>query len=453
MNTQSPYFLGIGGIGMSALARYFHRQGCAVSGYDRVSSVVTRALEEEGMNVFYQESVDHLEGKDLVVYTPAIPHDSLELQAAQASDVPLKKRSEVLGILSQEYNCLAVAGTHGKTTTTAMLAHLLRHSGVDTTAFLGGISNNLNSNFAFGASDYMVAEADEFDRSFLTLHPHIAAITSLDADHLDIYGDGQQMKTTYRAFAQQVTGTLLVQHEFITENWGREYLTFGLDAGDFQARNLTYIGLEARFDFQLPDGKQYPMVLNMPGRHNVSNAIAALAICSLIGIEPEKLQAAIADFSGIYRRFEVKVHNDQYLYIDDYAHHPTEIVAAIHTARALYPERKLVVVFQPHLFSRTRDFLNEFAEALSQADEVILMDIYPARELPIPGVSSEILLNAMSLKNKSLVKKDDLPTAVSAGLQSPCTLLTLGAGDIDREVPAMTQLVQTLSKESNPHNA
>ncbi|TAE47010.1 MAG: UDP-N-acetylmuramate--L-alanine ligase [Bacteroidetes bacterium] len=432
-NTHKIHFLGIGGIGMSALARYCRLMGREVSGYDRTASVVTDALEKEGVKVYFEADVRHLEGAEMVVYTPAVPADHAELVQARASGVPLLKRSQVLGAIGKSYQTLAVAGTHGKSTTSAMLTHLLRGAGVDATAFLGAISRNLESNFVFGHSPYMVAEADEYDRSFLTLHPWMAVINSMDPDHLEIYGDEAGMKAGFLQFASQCE-RLLVHVSLAEEFTGREVMTFGIEQGDYHASHLRYEGLRTRFDFQGKGIIIKDIAVNMPGVHNVLNMSAALGVAVEAGADVSLLKAAAESFAGLYRRFEVHCHSERLTYIDDYAHHPAEIAAAIGAARALFPERKLVVVFQPHLFTRTRDLCSGFAEELAQADTLLLMDIYPARELPIEGVSAQMLLDAMPAGDFSLVSRAALTDEITLKLDRPTVLMTLGAGDIDREI-------------------
>ncbi len=445
-NAKHIYFLGIGGIGMSALARFFSLQGKQVSGYDRSSSVVTRALEEEGISVYHELSREHLLTADYMVYTPAIKEDNLEYQAAIEMGLPLKKRSQVLGEISEQYKTLAVAGTHGKTTTSIMLTQLLRSSGVDCTAFLGGISRNLNSNFAFGQSEYMVTEADEYDRSFLTLKPWASIITSLDPDHLDIYGTAEEMKATYLRFASQVTGPLLVYASLLNENWSVKPMTYGIDEGDFRAENLHVEGLVTCFDYQSPSHRIEGIRLPLAGRHNVLNAVAAMGLSELAGADQRHFKKALAGFSGIYRRFEVQHDSEQISYIDDYAHHPSELEAAIQAARSLFPQRQVLVVFQPHLYSRTNDFHKGFAEALSQADVVIMLPIYPAREKPMPGVDSEMVLKLVKAKEKQIASKENLIEAIAEKIQPPTVVLTLGAGDIDREVEKVREWIEARSE-------
>lgn len=435
------YFLGIGGIGMSALARYFHLMGKEVKGYDRVETVVTKGLEEAGIEIFYVLDESHISEVDLVIYTPAISKNNVEWEAAAKAGIPILKRSEALGEISSAYQTLAVAGTHGKTTTSTMLAHLLNETGLDATAFLGGISRNLNSNFTFGKSELMVVEADEFDRSFLTLNPHRAMITSTDADHLDIYGTREEMWEGFRAFADQ-TEHLLVHFSLAEKPWGKAVKTYGIEEGDYRAENLTFGELSTTFDFVWEGKRLDGICLNMPGHHNVMNMTGAMALAIESGAPMEKLKSAAEGFKGIYRRFEVQHHSQELTYIDDYAHHPTEIEAAISTARNLFPTRQLIVVFQPHLYSRTQDFYLEFAKELEKADVTILMDIYPAREEPIPGVTSEMILKEMTKNTKALPKREMLLSTIDEYIQTPTVLLTLGAGNIDKEVEKITQYIK-----------
>ena len=436
------YLLGIGGIGMSALARYFDGEGYEVSGYDRSASVVTRQLEEMGIAVYYTPDVQRIAEADLVIYTPAIPQDHPEWVAAQELGKTCLKRAEVLGIISQSYRCIAVAGTHGKTTTSTMLAHLLRHAGVEITAFLGGLSVNLAGNFVHGDDEWLVVEADEYDRSFLHLHPEWAIINSLDPDHLDIYGAPEAMVDTYRQFAGQAQ-ELLLHDSLAQQDWGRPYQTFGL-AGEARVSRVRHLGLSSTFDLEVEGQRFEGLGLPMPGHHNVMNMAAAATVAVQIGVGEEDLRSGIAAFRGIYRRFEVQAHSEGFTFIDDYAHHPNELRAVIDTARALFPERQLMVLFQPHLYSRTRDFMTGFAEQLDRADVALLMDIYPAREEPIAGVSSEALLTQMQATQKALVARAELADAIQRYIQPPTVLLTLGAGDIDREI---TQLKAALAKK------
>ncbi len=405
--------------------------------------MVTRALEAEGIQVFHDQDVSRLAGKDLIVYTPAVSGSTPEMIEARNGQYLLKKRAEVLGELSNNFKTLAVAGTHGKTTTSTMLAHFLRGSGVDASAFLGGISRNLDGNFAHGNSEWMVTEADEYDRSFLHLKPHTGVITSLDPDHLDIYGDSESMMASYQQFASQ-SAHCLVHTSVSATAWAKEYPSYGVNAGDIRAEHLRPEGLGVRFTYRSADHKIEDLFLPMPGQHNVSNATAAIAVALSCGVDTERLREATASFKGIYRRFEVKLHTDEISHIDDYAHHPTEIEAAITAAREYLPGRKLTVVFQPHLFSRTRDFADGFANTLSTADQVLLLDIYPAREEAIPGISSEMLREKMSLSQVQLIGKDSLPASLKKTIGTKDVVMTLGAGDIDREVDKITEVLQTL---------
>ncbi|MEZ4687949.1 MAG: UDP-N-acetylmuramate--L-alanine ligase [Bacteroidia bacterium] len=439
--SQHTYFLGIGGIGMSALAHWRLGQGRAVSGYDRTRSVVTESLEKAGARIFYSEDLAHLEGIDFVVYTPAIPQSHIEFQHVLSAGIPMVKRAAALGELSKAYKTLAVAGTHGKTSTSAMLAHVLRHAGVDATAFLGGLVRSLGGNFVSGKSDWMVAEADEYDRSFLQLQPDWTVITALDPDHLDIYGSAENMLETYRQLGRQ-SGNLLVHVSAENAGWKGDFITYGIGEGDYQAVNIRTEGLKTVFDWKGPEGEMKNVSLMLPGRHNVLNATAALALAAKAGADMSRFADALASFTGIYRRFEILAHSSTLSYVDDYAHHPAEIEAAIQTARELFPQRKLLVVFQPHLYSRTRDFAEGFGESLAKADAVRLMAIYPARELPIEGVSSELILSLMPNENKAMVSREALIDALEQEIEEPTVVLSLGAGDIDKETSRLRDFIQ-----------
>lgn len=427
------YFLGIGGIGMSNLARYYNLAGVKVSGYDKTPSSVTQALENEGISINFDENLQQFEGITDLVYTPAIKQHLAFEMAKKKRIVPMK-RSQVLGEICKHYQALAVAGTHGKTTTSTMLAHLTRFCGVDTTAFLGGISKNLQGNFVFGKSEYCVVEADEFDRSFLTLFPKYAIITSLDADHLDIYGKHEDMLDTYRMFGKQVSDKLLVNSDIENFDWQREVISYGIESGKYQAQNLRFANLATTFDYVSEEITIKDIVLPMPGKHNVANATAAITLTLWAGGDMAKVKDALANFKGIERRFEVVMHTDSISLINDYAHHPTELAAAIGTAKLLFPERQVVAVFQPHLFTRTRDFYEGFAEALSMADAAILIPIYPAREKPLEGITSQIILDKISIEKKVFIEKTALNDTIQAFIQKTTVILILGAGDIDREI-------------------
>ncbi len=435
------YFVGIGGIGMSALARYFKGLGAEVHGYDKTETTLTKKLVEEGMQIHYEEDVNKIPAEvDLVVWTPAVPKEHTELQHFHNQGIPVKKRSEVLGIISRNRRCIAIAGTHGKTTTSSLVTHLLRTGGVDASAFLGGIAQNFQSNFVQGQSDWVVAEADEYDRSFLQLHPEVAAIMSMDPDHLDIYGDVNSIHDTgYLAFAKQVTGTLYVQNSWMQYFDKQAVRSFGVDGGDYKTENLRVEDGYFVFDYKSPDFDIHDIKFPMPGRHNVENATAAIAIALQVGVTPEAIRVGLLSFKGIKRRFEFIIRNEKTVYIDDYGHHPTELKAAIGAAKQLFPNRKVTGIFQPHLYSRTRDFVDGFAEALDGLDEVLLLDIYPAREKPIEGVTSEIIFNKMNNPNKKLVAKTNLLQELQN--YDIEVLMTIGAGDIDTMVEPIKNMM------------
>lgn len=441
---HSVYFIGIGGIGMSALARYFNGRGVQVAGYDRTETPLTQALVAEGITVRYVEDVVGLpEQIDLVVYTPAVPDSHAELQHFRSAGYPVLKRSQVLGIISEGMKTIAIAGTHGKTTTSTLTTHLLRHGGVECSAFLGGVAQNFASNFVQGTNDWVVVEADEYDRSFLTLHPDIAAIIAMDPDHLDIYGDEQSLlETGFLAFAKQLKegGQLMVRSGLEEHFADKDQLaTFGVDGGTHRAENLRVEDGFFVFDFISPDHQIMGLRHPHPGRHNVENATVAIAIALALGVSAEAIRSGLLAFRGIGRRFEFIIRESEKVYIDDYAHHPEELKAAIGAARQLYPKRKITGVFQPHLYTRTRDFAEGFAEALDMLDEAILLDIYPAREEPIPGIESKIIFDHMKKANRTLVNKDNLMATLSA--RDLDVLLTLGAGDIDTFVNPIRQLL------------
>ncbi len=437
-DVKSIYFLGIGGIGMSGLARYFQTRSVNVKGYDKTITPLTRKLEEEGMDIQYIEKTEHLpDHLDLVVWTPAIPGDSLLLHEVKQRKIPLLKRSAVLGLISREMTTLAVAGTHGKTTTSTMLAHLLKSSSKDCTAFVGGISSNYGSNYIQGDGDYLVLEADEFDRSFLQLKPMMAILTSMDPDHLDIYGSPDEMKSAYEAFLRLVDKDgLLVVHHPLMADLGRDNYpnakTYGIEAGDYSAERIEASGMQVEFDFVFKEGRWDRLRMQMPGEHNISNAISALALAKESGVTESEAREALGSFKGIKRRFELIGCSEQIFYIDDYAHHPGEIEAIIKACRQSFPGKKLTGIFQPHLYSRTRDFSNEFAEALDELDECIVIDIYPARELPIEGVDAKLIVGKMKGDKVCYMKKGDIISLLKKiDIE---ILLTIGAGDIDQMV-------------------
>jgi UDP-N-acetylmuramate--alanine ligase len=458
---QFPYvfFLGIGGIGMSALARWFQANGHQVSGYDKTRTPLTLALEAEGVAVHYADAVDNIpaairehKAQTLVVLTPAIPADSLEWAWLREQGYDIRKRSQVLGLLTEGRYTIAVAGTHGKTTTSSMVAHLLHHAGIDCGAFLGGIAVNLGSNLLLPQAEQapIVVEADEYDRSFLTLRPDVAIVTSTDADHLDIYGDQNALIESFRKFVGQLKpgGTLLINHTAdasvaAAAPAGTRVIRYGLTAEqgpDLFATDITAEGHQFHFNLHGPQGVVRDLQLAVPGYHNVENMLAAAAVAQLQAVTPAKLAAAIAAYRGVKRRFEFIVTAGDKVYLDDYAHHPREIEAFLRSVRKLYPGKRLRVVFQPHLFSRTRDFAAGFSESLSIADEVILLDIYPAREKPLPGVSSELLLDKITAATKSIQTKQQVLAAAQAD-DSFDVLATVGAGDIDTLVPQLKQLL------------
>lgn len=435
------YFVGIGGIGMSAIARYFNAIGIEVHGYDKTATTLTKTLESEGIQIHYTDDLTKIPAKlDLVVYTPAVPDSLQELQHLRQLSTPILKRAAVLGLISRNRKTIAIAGTHGKTTTTTITTHLLREGGVDCSAFLGGIAQNYGSNFIAGESDWVVVEADEYDRSFLQLSPDVAAILSMDADHLDIYGDKESIvETGFKAFAQRLKegGALWVRQDLQSQFEGAR--SFGLDKGEARSENIRVENGFFTFDYVGSGAKMEALQFTLPGRHNIENATVAITIALGLGVTEEAIRQALMSFKGIKRRFDVIVRNEKVVYIDDYAHHPTELQAAISAARELFPGRKISGVFQPHLYSRTRDFADDFAKALDQLDEPILMDIYPAREKPIPGVTSEMLLSRMANKNKRCLKREDILNHLKTN--GVDVLLTLGAGDIDRLIEPIEKLL------------
>ena len=441
------YFIGIGGIGMSAIARYYHQKGLKVTGYDKTPSELTLALENEGIEVHYEDNIDFIP-KDventLVVYTPAVPKDMGELVYVQEKGYRVIKRSRTLGEIAQGQRCLAVAGTHGKTTTCTLLAHIFHDSKEGCSAFLGGISKNHDTNLLVSENNTIVAEADEFDRSFLQLFPEIAVITSMDADHLDIYSDISNMHDAFKAFASQVSGTVITKLglPICQEDTKADILRYSYDdsKADFFAGNITVDECGYfTFDLHWPGGTIKDCKVGIPGWINVENAVAASAIALTYGLDPEKVKAALASFQGVKRRFDIHLNTPQCSYIDDYAHHPKEIAAAVSSMREIFPGRRLTAIFQPHLYTRTRDFADEFAQALSQVDKLILLDIYPAREEPIPGVTSEIIFSNVTIKEKVLLNKEELMDYLQT--EPVDTLITFGAGNIDRYIKPITEML------------
>mgnify|MGYP006381519379 FL=1 len=441
------YFIGIGGIGMSAIARYYHYKGLKVSGYDKTPSELTAALESEGIEVHYEDNIGFIP-KDvehtLVVYTPAIPADMGELVYVQEHGYRVIKRSRTLGEIAQGQKCLAVAGTHGKTTTSTLLAHIFQNSGEGCSAFLGGISKNYDTNLLVSRNPVIVAEADEFDRSFLQLFPEIAAITSMDADHLDIYSDISNMHDAFKAFASQVSGTVIAKYGLPIEqkDTKAQILRYAYDnaGADFYASGIKVDECGYfTFDLNWPGGTVKDCKVGIPGWINVENAVAASAIALTYGLDPEKVKKALSSFQGVKRRFDIHLNTPGCAYIDDYAHHPKEISAAISSMRDIFPGRRLTAIFQPHLYTRTRDFADEFAEALSGVDKLILLDIYPAREEPIPGVTSEIIFEKVTAPEKVIMKKEELMEYLQN--EPVDTLITFGAGNIDRFIRPITEML------------
>ena len=445
-NIENLYFIGIGGIGMSALARYFKALGKQVAGYDKTPSFLTRSLENEGILVIYEDEIGQIpqqfkdEQKTLIVYTPAIPQDHKQYNHFIREDFTLVKRAVVLGMITKGIFTLAVAGTHGKTTTTAILAHLLKETGAKVTAFLGGISEDIQSNLILNGNDIMVVEADEYDRSFLNLSPNIAAITSMDPDHLDIYGDPEKLMESFKDFASLVPpqGKL-----FIKNGLPRFGTTIGIDDNsDYAAIDITVENGTYHFNLRTPKTILRNFKFNLPGKHNLQNAITALAMAIYQGSPTGKLARALYSFKGVKRRFSYKIKTENLVLIDDYAHHPAEISAVHQAVREMHPNKKVIAVFQPHLFSRTRDFAVDFAASLSAFDKVRLLDIYPARELPIEGITSKWLLDKIENSDKKLISKEGLTAELK---NSGCEIIVMmGAGDIGEMVP---NVVKELANE------
>ncbi len=446
-NIQRVYLVGIGGIGMSGLARYFHHLGCIVCGYDKTVTDLTNDLHNEGIQICFEDNADCIpmsfqtpSADTLIIYTPAIPKDSAVLNYFKNKGFELFKRSQVLGLISKSSFTIAVAGTHGKTTTSTMVAHLLKASGNDCSAFLGGIASNYQTNVLYGKNNVMVVEADEYDRSFLTLFPDVAIITSMDADHLDIYGDHAHLTESFKLFASQIkSGGTLVHKKGLDLDKG---YTYALEDGmaDAHAANIRIEDGDFYFDF-INAGISIPDIrIGIAGMHNIENAVAAIEAVLRLEIAPEAIKEALGSFRGVKRRFEYIVKTPQHIYIDDYAHHPEELRACISSVKRLYPDKKLTAIFQPHLYTRTRDFADGFAEVLSMVDELILLDIYPARELPIEGITSQMLLDKMTLVNKRILSKQAALDAVKS--EMPGLLLTVGAGDIDTLVHPLKDIMQ-----------
>jgi len=433
-NIKRVFLIGIGGIGMSGLARYFYQKGYVVCGYDKTPTGLTQTLIKEGICISYEDESDLIpisfQQKDngtLIIFTPAIPADNKIQKYFKNKGFELFKRSQVLGMISKDLFTIAVAGTHGKTTTSSLITHLLKSGDIDCSAFLGGIATNYDSNLIIGHSNIMVVEADEYDRSFLTLHPNLAVITSMDADHLDIYGAEEQLHQSFHLFAKQVkdNGELIFREGLNLENGTTYALSSSAKAKGLNVRieNGAFF-----FDFENENTLIKDLKLGLPGRHNVENAVAAVEIALKMKLNPDQIRLGLASFKGVKRRFEYHV-KDEKIYIDDYAHHPVELKACFEAVRSLYPTKKLTVIFQPHLFSRTRDFEKDFVEVLNTVDELILLDIYPAREKPILGVTSQVLANQMDSKKVRVCGKEETLEIIRN--ENPELLLTVGAGDID----------------------
>ena len=435
-NIHNIYFIGIGGIGMSAIARYFNANNKLVAGYDKTQTAITDTLVELGMQVHFDDDVKQIDSaflnleNTLVVYTPAVPKNHSELNYFKSNNFNVLKRSEILGLITENTVCLAVAGTHGKTTTTSILGHLMHECHVELTAFLGGISENYNSNLILKGTRVSVVEADEFDRSFMTLSPDFAGITSIDADHLDIYGDASELKKTFEDFTKRLkpNGKLFVKNGLPLKG-----ITYGIeDNSDYAVQNIKIINGAYVFDVKTPTTVLENLEFNLPGRHNLSNALLALAMAVEYGCPYQQLAKALASYKGVKRRFTYQIKTDSLVYIDDYAHHPAEINAVHQAVREMYPGKSVLAIFQPHLFSRTKDFIDDFAQSLSQFDELMLLDIYPARELPMEGVTSEWLLSKVKSDKKQLVSKANLLAEIKKSEAQ--VILTIGAGDIGEQV-------------------
>ncbi len=472
---QYIYFLGIGGIGMSALARYFNTMGKSVSGYDKTPTKLTDQLISEGIEIHFEDNLNlisenfksqkpNLKSQILIVYTPAIPKDHKELNYFTENNFNIKKRAQVLGMITETSYTIGVAGTHGKTTTSSLIAHILKCADLDPSAFLGGITQNYGTNLLLSknlkitdlkhavngdasskSSNITVVEADEYDRSFLTLHPEIAVITSVDADHLDIYGDKKYMEESYSLFASQVKSKLILKKSIVNNiASGKNAVTYSVSdtTADYFAQNIKIENAAYHYEVATPSGVFKNMSLGLPGLHNVENSIAAIAAACIMNISEITIREALKTFRGVKRRFDYQIKTDKLVYIDDYAHHPEELKACINSAKEMYPGKKITGIFQPHLYSRTRDFSDDFAKSLDLLDECILMEIYPAREQPIEGVNSKMLLDKMKSSNKIICQKNDLVKEVSK--RKLDVLLTLGAGDIDTFVEPLKNALTKL---------
>lgn len=448
MKARTYYLVGIGGIGMSAIARYLKEEGNNIFGYDRVCTALTKELEQEGVEIVYEDDSSHIAtlNVDEVIYTPAIPSDSAILRYVKVMGIPLFKRSEALGRITRGKKTIAVAGTHGKTTTAGLTAHILKNSRIGCSAFLGGISNNYSTNFLVNHnSDYVVVEADEYDRSFLRLSPFFSLITSIAEDHLDIYGNLDNLEQAFIQFANLTdkNGRLFLKNnlpvKIESEVPETTYSLTDVDA-DYYASNIRVSEGAYYFDFHTPDKVYHDMKMTYPGRHNIENAVASLSMALSLGVNECEFREGLATFKGMKRRFDLRIKTDKTIYYDDYAHHPQEIEATIKSLKELYPDKRICGVFQPHLYSRTRDFAGEFAQSLELLDDIILLPIYPAREEPIEGITSDTILGKIRKSSKYYVEKDRLLPLLKT-LQ-PELLVTLGAGDIDRFVEPITEMIR-----------
>ncbi len=445
MNFQSVFFLGIGGIGMSAIARFLKLKNVSIAGYDKTQTTLTQQLQNEGITVIYEDNPNVLSDYDCVVYTPAIPKDLKLFQEALKSQKPLWKRSQILGEISKSFKTLAIAGTHGKTTTSGMLAHLLKSSHIDCSAFIGGITKNYQSNYLLGHEPILVVEADEYDRSFLTLFPEYAIITSTDSDHLDIYKTHEGFQLGFQQFASQVQNKIYL-HEHLkdfSQKINKPFDFYGITGNsNYYLKLKGSEGLTNYFDYYSPSHQIKDLELYFPGEHNLKNICAAITLALESGSSEEGIRLGIKTFQGIQRRFDIQIYEKDLIYIDDYAHHPEEISSVLSAVKKLLPNFQMIVIFQPHLFTRTRDFYKEFAVSLSIADEIILLPIYPARELSIPNVSSEIIYQQIQQKNKYLINLQEVIHFVPNLINRPSVILTVGAGDIDTIVePLKKQLI------------
>ena len=456
-NIKNVYFLGIGGIGMSALARYFKYTGRNVAGYDRTPTALTAKMEEEGISIHFEDDIRFIPknwdpAETMAVFTPALPDDHRELSWFREKPIPLFKRAKVLGLICNEQDCIAVAGTHGKTTISTMAASFIKNTEKSCGAFLGGISKNFDSNLLLPKEEegWIVAEADEFDRSFLQLQPQIALVSSMDADHLDIYGDADKITESFEKFVSQIKpGGKLVMKKGLpldTQKTTAQIYTYSLMLeADFQPINLTLNEQEKfySFDLKTPGGIIQECRLNYPGLLNVENSVGAAALALLAGANDDEIRKGLAEYQGVARRFDIRYKDEKYVYIDDYAHHPEELRAVISSVKTLFAGRKVTGIFQPHLYSRTRDFADGFAESLDMLDEAILVPLYPAREEPIPGISSETIFNRMKMKNKYLMDKDQVPELIQEHASE--IVMTMGAGDVDSIAEKIIDLLKNKS--------